>query len=406
MNISAIISEYNPFHNGHLYHINKTKDLCNTNCVIVLMSGNFAQRGIPCVIDKWNRAEMALLNGADLVLELPSVFALSSAEFFAKGSVSLLNSLNCVTHLSFGSECGDIDLIQKIAMILSHEPKEYKGTLKNLMDSGLPFAKARFLALKEYIENTENIPNLSSFLSSSNNILAIEYCKSLIQLNSNIKPITVQRLGGEYNENSLNEIFSSATSLRNLLKENIDFDILKDHMPTTAFHILKNLKDTNYNFVFDEDMFSLLKYKLTCCENNLNLIPDASEGLDNKIIKEVINSDSLKELILNSKSKRYTYTRINRILCQYFIGLETFDLINLRTATPSYCRVLGFTENGSKILKLIKNNSNIDIITKIPKTRNDMLNADIKSTKAYSILCKNIKPNNDFLKSPIIIKNT
>lgn len=406
MNISAIISEYNPFHNGHLYHINKTKDLFKDNYVIVLMSGNFAQRGIPCIIDKWNRTEMALLNGADLVLELPSVFALSSAEFFAKGSISLLNSLNCVNHLSFGSECGDIDVIQKVALILSHEPKEYKVILKNLMDSGLPFAKARFLALQKYMESTENISNLSSFLSSSNNILAIEYCKSLIQLNSNIKPITIQRLGAEYNENNLNKIFSSATSLRNLLKKNIDFNILKDHMPPRAFHILKNLKDTDYNFVFDEDIFTLLKYKLTCCENNLKLIPDASEGLDNKIIKEVINSNSLEQLILNSKSKRYTYTRISRILCQYFIGLETLNLIKLRTSSPNYCRVLGFTENGSKILKLIKNNSNIDIITKIPKMRNDMLNADIKATKAYSILCKNVGPNDDFLRSPIIIKNT
>lgn len=406
MNISAIISEYNPFHNGHLYHINKTKDLFKDNYVIVLMSGNFAQRGIPCIIDKWNRAEMALLNGADLVLELPSVFALSSAEFFAKGSISLLNSLNCVNHLSFGSECGDIDVIQKVALILSHEPKEYKVILKNLMDSGLPFAKARFLALQEYMKSTENISNLSSFLSSSNNILAIEYCKSLIQLNSNIKPITIQRLGAEYNDNNLSEIFSSATSLRNLLKKNIDFNILKDHMPPRAFHIFKNLKDTDYNFVFDEDIFTLLKYKLTCCENNLKLIPDASEGLDNKIIKEVMNSNSLEQLILNSKSKRYTYTRISRILCQYFIGLETLNLIKLRTSSPNYCRVLGFTENGSKILKLIKNNSNIDIITKIPKMRNDMLNADIKATKAYSILCKNVGPNDDFLRSPIIIINT
>lgn len=406
MKISAIISEYNPFHSGHLYHIKKTKALTEDSLLIVLMSGNFTQRGIPSIMDKWSRAKMAVLNGADLVLELPTLFSLSSAEFFSHGAVSILNGLNSIDYLSFGSECGDVNNIILIAEVLSNEPLKYKTLLKDYLNKGLPFTTSRTLALKDYLKETSILNNtIDSLLSSPNNILAIEYCKSLIKLNSNIKPLTIERIGGGYNDSSLNPIFSSATSIRDYLKNNEDLNPLSEHMPKASYDILSTLKNEGYDFVFEEKIFSFIKYKLLCNKNNLSLIPEASEGLDNKILKEITNSSSLNELILKVKSKRYTYTRINRILCQYFIGFDNYDILSLRKTCPNYIRPLAFNENGSKILKNIKLNSEVKILTKLPKDTNPFLQLDLQGTRAYSLLCNNIKENSDFLYPPFILNS-
>ncbi|MEW8955050.1 nucleotidyltransferase [Clostridium sp.] len=405
MKISAIISEYNPFHSGHLYHIKKTKSLTEDSKLIVLMSGNFTQRGIPSMIDKWNRAKIAVLNGADLVLELPTLFSLSSAEFFAKGAVSILNGLNSIDYLSFGSEWGDINNITLISEILSNEPLKYKSLLKGYLNKGLPFTTSRNLALKDYLkENSMSSNTIDNIISSPNNILAIEYCKSLIKLNSNIKPLTIERIGGGYNDSSLNPVFSSATSIRDHLRHNKDLNPLKSHMPKASYDILSTLKDNNYDFVFEEKIFPFIKYKLLCNKNNLSLIPEASEGLDNKILKELINSSSLNELILKIKSKRYTYTRISRILCQYFVGIENYDILSLRESYPDYIRPLAFNENGIKILKNIKLNSETKILSRVPKDNNPFLQLDLLGTRAYSLLCNTIEENSDFLTPPFILK--
>lgn len=182
MNISGVIVEYNPFHNGHLYHINKTKEFTNCDGIVAVMSGNFVQRGVPSIIDKWNRTKMALLNGVDLVLELPVLYSLSSAEFFALGAVSLLNNIGVVSNLCFGSEVGDINNILEIAKVLYEESNEYKTLLKSHLNNGLSFPTARTEALREYlVYNEKTCFHFNNFLTSSNNILAIEYCKNLLK---------------------------------------------------------------------------------------------------------------------------------------------------------------------------------------------------------------------------------
>lgn len=397
--ITGIITEYNPFHKGHKYHLERAKSDTNADGIVCVMSGNFMQRGIPAIIDKWKRTEMAIRNGVDLVLELPMVYSLSSAEHFAFGSVSLLNSLGVIDHLYFGSEEGNIDLLESIANTLVAEPETYQSSLKHYLNTGLPFHSSRANALNDYLNSND----ILDVLSSSNNILGIEYIKAIKVLKSSIIPKTLKREGSMYNDSKLNSVFSSATSIRKHIKEN-SLDKLENALTKNSYDILFNLSSSDYPFTFEEDMFKYIKYKLLTSNNCLSSLPDISEGLDNKILKEVLVSDSLDELILNSKSKRYTYTRISRILAQTFLNLEDYDLLNLSKSPAPYARVLGFNSNGRDILKKIKSKNNIDIITKVPRNNLcDHMKIDILGTKAYSLLNPMINPMDDYLKSPIII---
>ncbi|SHI69055.1 Predicted nucleotidyltransferase [Clostridium amylolyticum] len=402
MKNAAIICEYNPLHKGHVYHINHTREYTNCHGIVCLMSGNFMQRGIPALMDKWKRAEIAIKSGADLVIELPSIFSVSSAEFFAKGAIDILDSMGVVDYVSFGSESGDIALIEKLAIILSEEPMEYKESLKTYLNRGIPFAKARAESLKDYISlkdsSLASSSKLTSLLQSSNNILALEYCKALYKNNSKIKPITLTRMGDNYNETTLTSNFASATAIRNALRSK-DIYSIKDYVPESTFQELIKLNGNNYKFIFEDSMFPYLKYKLML-NRDLHKLPDVSEGLDNRIYSAISNSKSIQELILKSKTKRYTYTRINRILCQYFLGFEEYDIKSLRKSEPSYVRILAFNHRGREIIKDIKNTSSMEIVNKMPKKISDMLELDIKTTKAYSILNANIDPSEDFLKSP------
>jgi predicted nucleotidyltransferase len=404
MKISAIISEYNPIHNGHVYHIRKTKEIAGSDAIVCIMSGNYVQRGIPAIIDKWNRTKAALKCGVDLVLELPVIYSLSSAEFFAFGAVSLINSLGAVDSISFGSEIGDINFITEIAKVLVDEPKCFKVKLKQLLEEGYAYPKARSLALIEYFSKDEGTydENFIVNLSSSNNILGIEYIKSLLRLNSSIKPYTIKREGSNYNDKTLNNVYSSATSIRKHIKDNKNIDVLGDHLPTHSYELMKKLKSKGYPFVFESLMLPFLKYKCINEKEGLMRLPDASEGLHNKIYEGLLKKDSYEGLIENIKSKRYTYTRINRILCQYYVGFDNYDTQTLRKQPSPYCRILGFNKTGMQALKVMKGNSGIPVYTKIPKTIDKMMELDIKATQTYSLINSFVSPNDDFLISPII----
>lgn len=401
MNLTGIITEYNPFHNGHLHHLTEAKKCSGCDGVVCIMSGNFVQRGGPALVDKWQRTAMALNNGVDLVIELPVYYAVSSAEFFAHGAVSILNSLGVINNIFFGSECGNPDVLFKIAQVLVNEPTSFKDSLKEHINSGLTYAKARENALIEYFNDDE----ISTVVSSSNNILGIEYIKSIIRLNSNITPMTLKREGAGYNEKELHTSFSSATSIREKIREGNSLKFLKKEMPLESFKILDNLEKSGYKFSFDEDMFIYLKYLLTTNCVNFNNLSEVIEGLDKKIIKEIINSSSYHEFILNIKSKRYTYSKISRILTHIYLGFykENLSLINMDNF--HYARVLGFNNKGREILSLIKANSSIPLITKVPRyNTNPLLDLDLSATRAYSILNPSVNPNSDYLISPIIKK--
>ena len=399
MNITGIITEYNPFHNGHLYHLTEAKKNTNCDAVICIMSGNFVQRGGPAIVDKWQRTEMALNNGVDLVIELPTYYAVSSAEFFAKGAVSILNNLGVVNNLFFGSECGDVNKLTTIAKTLADEDSKLKYIIKENLAKGETFAKAREKALISYLNNED----LNEILTSSNNILGIEYIKSIIRMNSNIKPFTLKREGSNYNDTILSNSFSSATSIRELLKQKASIESLKDSIPKESYEVLNNLYNNSYPFVFDEDMFKFIKYKLQTNCINFNNLYEIIEGLENKLLKEISSSNSYEEFILNIKSKRYTYSKISRILTHIYIGLDSDSFLNIDDTNNLYARVLGFNKKGREILSLIKRNSSIPLITKIPRfSDNPLLKLDIQATAAYSILNNKLNPNSDYLISPLI----
>ncbi|GAA0085422.1 nucleotidyltransferase [Clostridium sp. CTA-7] len=399
MNITGIITEYNPFHNGHLYHLNSAIKETNADGIVCIMSGNFVQRGEPALIDKWKRAEMAILNGVDLVLELPTFYALSSAEFFAKGSISILDSIGVINNIFFGSECGNIDILTKIAKTLVSESKELQDEIKENLKTGITYAKAREISLIKIL----NDKSMEEVLSSSNNILAIEYIKSLLKLNSAISPLTLKREGSNYNDKKLTDKYASATSIRESFKNNLSLGDLKNYLPSKSLDILSSLKENSYPFVFEKDMYPYIKYKLLANCINFNNLFEIREGLENKFLKEIYYSNSYEDLILKIKSKRYTYTKISRLMAQIFLSLDEFSYDDLIDENNLYARVLGFNSTGRSILKEMKKKSSIPIITKVPRNiSNPLLKLDIQATKAYSLLNSSLNPLSDYLQLPII----
>lgn len=405
MNIAGIIVEYNPLHNGHVIHIQKTREVTKCDAIIAVMSGNFVQRGTPAILDKWTRTKMALLNGVDLVIELPVVYSISSAEFFAWGSVSLLDSLGVVNSLCFGSESGSISDIMDISNILAKEPLEFKASLKKFLDEGNTFPLARNLALYEYLGNNQkNCLPFNNFFDSSNNILGIEYCKNLLKLKSNIKPFTILRQGSSYNSINLESKFSSATAIRDYLQTSENINYIRYFIPDSVWNILESFKKDNYSFTFEEKVLNYIKYKYISQIGNIQNIPEASEGLHNRINSFIMSSNNTNELIMNIKTKRYTYSRISRILYQYFLNFDILNYDMLRRDSCPYARILGFNNIGRQILKQMKKSSSIPIYTKLPKCPPLALEVDIKATKSYSLINDFIDPLSDYITKPIILE--
>lgn len=408
MNITGIIVEYNPFHNGHIYHIKNTRKLSNCQGIIAVLSGNFVQRGIPSIIDKWNKTKIALLNGVDLVIELPVLYSISSAEFFSYGAISLLDSLGVVNSICFGSECDDINTLNLIAETILEEPVQLKSYLKNELEHGKSYAAARSSSIISFLKEKYgyNLPcGLKSALSSSNNILAIEYIKSLKKLRSKIKILPLKRQGGNYNSTEIYNNFSSSSAIRKYLKSSDKIEKIRKNVPYDTYNYICKLKKNNYNFSIEDKMIPYLKYKCFFNKKSLLNIPDVSEGIENKIFKSVENNSTYDCIIKSSKSKRYAYTRISRILCQFFLGFDNFNTFNMRKQKCPYARVLGFNKNGMKILKEMKYKTSIPIYIKLPKKLNDVLRMDLLSTRAYSLLNDYIKYDSDYKKSPIILKD-
>ena len=418
--VLGIIAEYNPFHNGHLYHLENSKKITGCDYTVAIISGNFTQRGSTSIVDKWSKTKMALKNGVDLVIELPVLYSISSAENFADGSIKILDSLGIIDYLSFGAETSDIEILKSIASILFDEPEDYKKLLSAQLDKGLSFPKARESALIDYIKNCNNtdiyannkldLKNYDVALSSPNNILGIEYLKALKKYNSLIKPICVKRFESEYNSIDFSNDIASATAIRNLVK-NKDFDIIKNLVPNNTYSILlENIKnghiveDLN---VFEKEIIYILR-KMSI-EEIANL-PDVSEGLE-FAIKDAVNlCNNVSELLNLLKSKRYTQTRLQRILLYALLGITKRDIETSKNIIP-YVRVLGFNENGKELVSEIsKKNPELKIITSVKKFVDSnenkklelMLNKDIFTTNVYTIGFKYNSLNNMDFKNKII----
>lgn len=411
MNLLGLVVEYNPFHNGHKYHLEKSKEITNATHTVAIMSGSFLQRGEPALFDKYTRAEMAVKNGVDLVIELPTLYACQSAEIFSHGAVATLNSLNCVNSLCFGSEEGNIDILQTISEILVKEPSDFKITLKNFLDEGIVFPVARSKALYEYIKNNHLLElsedELQQVLNSSNNILGIEYIKSLIKLNSSIKPYTITRIASKYNSTDIESNICSATAIRNSLKDNTDLKLIENVVPLHTFNEINHKINTNFNPVFDYMFYDLLSSTIIRDVDNLTKYFEVNEGIENKIYSNVFTSKNLEELINSTKSKRYTMTKIKRTLNNILLGINRDDVIKVKDLDRvPYIRILAFNNKGREIIKKIKTSSDIEIITKFSKISHvddpifdTLIKYDLKSSNMYNLIY--YKNNRNLLKGPM-----
>ncbi|NLJ88142.1 MAG: nucleotidyltransferase [Epulopiscium sp.] len=418
MRVLGLITEYNPFHNGHLYHLEESKKITNSDFTVVVMSGNYVQRGEPAIVDKWTRTKMALEAGADLVLELPVVYATSSAEFFAFGAISILHHSNITDCISFGSELGSIDLLSQIADFLFFESDHYKMKLKAYVSKGLAFPLARNKALiSEFIDKKINIPKeeLNKILSSSNNILAIEYLKALKLLKSPIEVFTIKRQGASYNSTQLDSIFASATGIRNSLKNN-DYSILYKTMPKKCADLFLESINLGKAPVYYNDFSFELQYLLkTMPPETISKIMEIDEGLENRIIKSGMNHFYINDLTKSIKTKRYTLTKIQRALLNMLLQIYSKDFWDFHNnGGPQYIRILGFRKTASPLLKKLKLNSNLPIISNIKKSYvnlqglpKKMLEKEIYATDIYSLHYPKVSQRIGGLEfsSPLIIIN-
>ena len=413
MKVVGLITEYNPFHNGHKFHLEKSKKLSGASHTIAVMSGNFLQRGEPALLDKWERAKIAIKEGVDLVIELPIVFSCNSAEFFAYGSLRLLNSLNIVDYICFGSEHGEIKELDIVSEILTNEPLEFKNSLKAWLDKGLTFPIARQRALNEYLD--KDFAD-TSILNSPNNILAVEYLKALKLLKSRISPLTFKRFKADYNSTEIKGEICSATAIRNLLmKDWKDLNILKTVVPSNSYEIIKNAIEEGKGPVFAKDLEQIIFYKLRSIPiNDLKNIHDINEGLENRLKRGAMISTTYSDLIEFLKTKRYTRTRLQRIIIKTIIGITKDDVTaSLKKKEPEYIRVLGFTDKGADLLKRIKNSTSIPIITNLKRYTPQeelgkrMVELDTMGTDIYALLYKNSNLATgglDYIKGPFIKK--
>lgn len=377
MKVTGIIAEYNPFHNGHLYQLKKAKEATNADYLIVAMSGDFVQRGAPALIDKYTRAKMALSCGADLVLELPVLWSTASAEYFSSAGIALLDQIGVTDAVCFGCETVDTEGFFSLARFLSEETAAYRSALNTFLKNGNSYPKAReqavLASITEVSHNTDISPgedssssSLSAILSSPNNILGLEYCKALYKRGSSIQPFPIQRVGKGYHEEDLDSDFVSATGIRSYLNGTMDFysdlTALKEWMPEAAFSVLCDALKTQ-PLLFEEDFSAMLGYRLLL-ENSFISYADSSSDLSDRICRMRKDYISIPDFLEDLKTKEVTYTRLSRLLFHILLDIKEKDYRIYRNLdyTP-YGKILGFRESATPLLRSLKSNSSIPVLT-------------------------------------------
>ena len=355
MKITGIICEYNPFHNGHLYHMNQTRKNGATH-IVAVMSGNYVQRGDIAVLDKFTRAKLAVRGGADLVIEIPSVYALSSAEFYARGAVSILDSLGCVDEISFGSEAGSVEDLKKASEIA--EECSLSPELEEYLRNGMSYPNAiNTMVYEKYGKKAGN--RIGEILASPNNVLAVEYLKALRRLGSDIQPVTVQRKSVAHDSMVALNGIASASFIRKCIQEKIGFsDFVPDYVYSAYVRAVSEKRRADI-----KNLERIILYKLrTLTPEQLRSVPDVGQGLEYRIIENAVLTN-LDEIFMNIKTRRYTMARIKRIFLNMLIGIEKSDLDIL----PPYGRILAVTERGRDILSKAKETGKIPFGTSLAK---------------------------------------
>ena len=369
----GIICEYNPFHNGHIYHLKKIKEMYNDSLIILVMSSSFTERGELSILNKWEKTEIALNYGVDLVIELPFEFASQSADIFARGAVTLLKELQVDT-IVFGSESNNRDELMSIANLQLNN-KDYDSKVKEYLDKGENYPSSMAHAIKDMGLKEINLPN---------DILGLSYTKEIIKQNANIEVVTIKRTN-DYHNKELNNSIVSASAIRN----NLDNENMINYVPSITYNYLKE-KVVNNNY------FLLLKYKIISEQEGISKYQTVDEGIHNRILKYIEEVNSMEELILKIKTKRYTYNKLNRMFTHILCGFTKEEAKNIKI---KYIRVLGFSNLGLSHLNKIKKSSSIPIITNLKKEYSSLLSLELRVDKIYNLITND--KNNSYLKGPI-----
>ncbi len=376
MNIIGIIAEYNPFHLGHLYQIDKIKELYPDSIIITIVSSSFTERGDVSIINKWDRTKILLDNKLDLIIELPFVYATQSADLFAKGALYILNKLQIDT-LVFGTESDDIELLKKLANIQLAN-KKYDQLVKRYLDKGLNYPTSMSKALEDLTDKRIELPN---------DLLGLSYVKEIIKNNYKINPISIKRTTDYHGEN-INSKIVNASLIRKLLLNNkkVNKFLPKD--------VHKYLYKININ-----DYFPYLKYNVLTNIDNLNIYQTVDEGIENRIKKCINNSNSWEELVTKIKTKRYTYNKINRMLVHILTSFTKEEASNLDN---HYIRLLGFSERGKNYLNKIKKDIDIPLVTNYKKKISNILDIELRITSIYDLIANDKLIEKEYKNKPII----
>lgn len=387
MKAVAIICEYNPFTNGHLYHLQKAKEDTGADTVICIMSGSFTQRGEAAVLDKYQRAEIAARMGADLVIELPLIYSISPADNFAYGAIKILSALPDVEYLSFGSECGDIELLKKAAEFLANEPQDYKNYLATFQNEGYTFPKARSLALSEYAKNNADYSDLCDILNHPNNTLAISYIQALeAQKLSYVKLHTIKR-ESDYNSDSLDTLYPSASAIRTAIRRK-ELEPIKNIVPPLCYNFLAQSK------IGDATLGDLCLFKLKDMSGyDLEHYYDVNGGLHNRLKLAAMNAVTYEQFLENAKTKKYTMARIKR-LSLYALFDITQSMYEEYSSLPPYVFVLALRKDRKDILtqlnavckNVLVKYSDID---KVDKSLRPMIKLDFKAQGILHLINRN-----------------
>lgn len=411
MSVTALIVEYNPFHNGHQYHLDQSKKITKNDDLIVIMSGNFTQRGDAALLDKWARTEMALSSGADLVLELPLIYNIRSAEYFAYYSILSLEKSNIVDSIVFGSEAGQIKTLAVIAEALVNESPEFKINLKEHLKSGVDFPTARRKALLASYQNNSKLQDfdknsIEKVLRAPNNILGIEYLKSLYRLNSSIKPKTIKRVGTNYHSQQINKNFASASLIRNLINskpQQTAVTAAQKLMPANSWEILKE-EIRQGRFVNENSQLKILNKTLDQLRRSnaedLKKYKGIRNGLENRIIEKAASAFKADSFIDSLKSKNLTESRIKRKLLQIYFGLNAEKIDRVEKNAPHYLRVLGVKKGKEHLLSTLQQKSETEIIINPASQINQLdlnnknplimsLSFDLLASDLYALLYQN-----------------
>lgn len=378
---TGVIVEYNPFHNGHLHHIRQSRKETNADIVIAVMSGHFLQRGEPAFVDKWSRTRMALASGADLVVELPYVYATAQASDFAKGGISILDAL-CCNYFSFGSEEGNIIPFLNSYSLLQEHNDTLQQIIKDSIQTGMSYPQALNTAYKQLVPMNEQ-----SFvdLSKPNNILGFHYIEAAYKIRSNMKAVTIQRIKAGFHDTiEVDSTIASATGIRQAVFKEDSIDAIASYMPQASLKGLDEWQQSNTTFGSWEAFWPLLRFTIIRhTPQELASFAEVTEGIEHLLLRSAKESESFEAFMKKVKSKRYTWTRIQRMLTHIFTGFTWQRLKSFKQ--PSYIRLLGMTNNGQKYLSLKKKEFKLPIISRVASSDDAMLMQDIHSTDLYML---------------------